>query len=306
MRSLITLAALSALTSLATPVQAASESIWDHNGSKMTLEANADKRKLVYTEPREGLDKAGIRKGTVLFNGSTKPNGRLAGFAKIFKASCNPIDYFVEGTFNEARGEIVLQGQAPTYASGTSCEVTGYSDSSPASTLKFSRIGDAPPDSAAIAQGDPGAGIEQGDGGRDDDYLPPSQRNRSASRPGDDADQPPLRRDAPQQSQGSNGRDANPPVQNRDRSATVDQNDPDNDPRYAPPRDRRYYGRYPDDQDRRYSRAPDPYDTPTYRRRPGVWDPDDEAMPDEDADYDVYDRRWRSPIWGYRRPWWYR
>ncbi len=301
MRSFLTLAALSALA-LGTPAQAASGSIWDHNGSKVTLEENGDKRKLVYSEPREGLDKAGIRQGTVLFNGEKKPNGRLAGFAKIFKGGCNAVDYFVEGTFNERKGEIVLQGQAPVFASGQGCQVSGYSDSSPASTLTFSKIGDAPPESAAVAQRPPEPEIEQGDGGRDDDYLPPSQRGRSASRSDEGADQPPVRRDQPQG--GTASRDRNPDTPNRNRSATADEDDQQEGGGYAAPRDRRDYDRDPYYQDRRYSRAPDPYGD-RYRRR---YDPDDEVSPDDDEDADTYvyeRRRWRSPIWGYyRRPWW--
>src|SRR5687767_13194818 len=89
------LAALGMVAGAASPVHA-NGGIWDHNGSKMTLEMNGEKRKLVYSEPREGLDKAGIKPGTVLFNGERKADGRLAGFAKIFKATCNAVDYFVE------------------------------------------------------------------------------------------------------------------------------------------------------------------------------------------------------------------
>ena len=269
MRSFFKLAVLAALGAVGagtTSAQAAS-SIWDHNGSKMTLEENGEKRKLIYTEPREGLDKAGIRQGTVLFNGERKANGRLAGFAKIFKGTCNPVDYFVEGTQNEAKGEIVLQGQAPVYAAGTSCEVTGYSDSSAASTLRFARIGDAPAGDVVAGRA-PDQQFEQGDRGPADEYLPPAQRGRSAN---------------------------------------VDEDERDEryyaDPRYRealPPRDR--LGRYGDSyDDRRYSRRPDPYDERPYRRRPGIWDPQEEVNPDEDGEYDDYDRPPPpSPLWGRR------
>lgn len=288
MRGLHTLALLSALGALAAPAHAASGSIWDHNGSKMTLEENGEKRKLVYKEPKEGLDKAGIRPGTVLFNGERKANGRFAGFAKIFKGNCNPLDYFVEGTLNERTGEIVLQGQAPIYTSGTSCEVNGYSDSSPASTLKFAKIGDAPND--AVASGQPE--IEQGDGGvNNNDYLPPSTRNRTAERSPQDV--PPL---APQTGTQSY-RTAPPPAgATPNRDAYNDEAE-----REDSQQGERRYGRNPyDDYDnRRYSRAPEPYreQRPDARRRPD-WEPEDEMTDDDDYYEDRYERRpLPSPFW---------
>jgi hypothetical protein len=299
MRRLHTLALLSALVALAGPAHAATGSIWDHNGSKMTLEENGEKRKLVYKEPKEGLDKAGIRPGTVLFNGERKANGRLAGFAKIFKGSCNPLDYFVEGTLNERTGQIVLQGQAPVYTSGTSCEVNGYSDSSPASTLKFAKIGDAPPDANVAASQPPQPQIEQGDGGyaaNNNDYLP-STRNRSAER--NPQDEPPL---APQT--GTQPRRVTPPPAGATPNRDLSEDDAQRDDAQ---RDDRRYGRNPyDDYDnRRYSRAPGPYQEqrPYVRRRPGIFEPEDEtAEDDEDYYEDRYERRPPpSPFWGQRR-----
>ncbi len=301
MRGFLTLAVFSALGALSGPVLAAGGSIWDHNGSKMTLEENGEHRKLVYKELREGLDKAGIRVGTVLFNGERKPNGRLAGMARVYKGSCNPVDYFVEGTLNEAKGEIVLQGQAPTYASGTSCEVTGYSDNSPASTLKFSKLSDAP-DSAVTADRTPDPQIEQGDGGYTNDYLPPSRSNQSATRTPQDTQpySPPPADPQTSTLPPRNGTGQNTD-QDRNRSADIDE---ESDRDYWRPGDRLYRRDPYANEDRRYSRAPDPNEDRSYRRRPDAWDPDDEMAPDEDDSY-YADRRYIprvSPFWG-RRPW---
>jgi hypothetical protein len=320
MRLTVKLAAVSMLGmagALATPALAANGSVWDHNGSQMTLEENGEKRKLVYTEPKEGLDKAGIKKGTVLFNGERKADGRLAGFAKIFKGNCNPIDYFVEGTLNEQKGEIVLQGQAPVYASGTACEVNGYSDSSPASTLKFSRFGDAP-ESAVVAETGPADDIEQGDGGQDNDYLPPSMRGgnsgekrdtartepapaasprrETAPAPQREATPAPRRETAPPpQREATPRRDPAPRAQARNDPRDIDESDPDDRGSYYA----RRYGRYSGDYyDRRYSRAPDPYAERRYRRRPGIWDPEDEM--DDDVEYEERYERPISPFWGRR------
>ena len=65
---------------------------------------------------------------------------RHSGYAKLFHKGCDPIDYFVEGSYDKARGEVVLQGQAPIY-SGKGCKITGYTDSGSASKLRFARVG---------------------------------------------------------------------------------------------------------------------------------------------------------------------
>ena len=161
MRSLRKLFAFSAVGAacafLSWPAHA-STSVWDHNGSLMVLEENGSKRKLVYTEPRGTLDTAGVKKGTVLFDGEEKSDGRLAGYAKLFRAGCDPVDYFVEGSFDKSKGEILLQGQAPIY-SGNGCKITGYSDDNTASSLSFRQQGGSAYASRdGLAQPDAGSG----------------------------------------------------------------------------------------------------------------------------------------------------
>ena len=121
---------------------AASASLWDHNGSAMRLEEEGQKRRFVYDEPRNSLGPAGVKSGTVLFDGEEKKDGRLEGYAKLFRKGCDPIDYFVEGAYDKTKGEVLLQGQAPIY-SGEGCKITGYSDDGSASSLRFSQL-DAP------------------------------------------------------------------------------------------------------------------------------------------------------------------
>lgn len=296
MRGLIIVVSLSALGAALVPAHAAGGGIWDHNGSKMELEEKGDKRKIVYKELREGLDKAGIRVGTVLFNGEKKPNGRLAGFAKIFKGTCNAIDYFVEGTLDEGKGEIILQGQAPVYTTGTGCEVNGYSDSSPASTLRFTRIGDAP-DTAVIAERSPGQRIEQGDGGGPvTDDLPPAPR--TASRGAADPAVQPLPGGGVREGFDSRRPDDALAARGRTPGAADDEVD-DSEDAFLRPRDRRNW-RYPED-DRRLSRAQG--SDPDSRRRAGIWDQDeedeDEIVEEDRGYYNGYERRPpHRPSWG--------
>jgi hypothetical protein len=142
---------------------------WDHNGSLMVLEENGKKRKLVYTEPRSTLDTAGVKRGTVLFDGEEKADGRLAGYAKLFRAGCDPVDYFVEGSLDTSKGEILLQGQAPIY-SGTGCKITGYSDDNTASSLTFRQQGGGGGYASRNDPAQPDAG-----GGYSSQYAAPSQ-----------------------------------------------------------------------------------------------------------------------------------
>lgn len=144
MRSFRQLAALTAIGSacafLALPASAAPAGLWDHNGSLMRFEENGKKRKFVYEQPRSGLTTAGVTPGAVFFDGEEKADGRLSGYAKLFRKGCDPVDYFVEGAYDTAKGELLLQGQAPVY-SGEACKITGYSEEGASSSLVFTYQG---------------------------------------------------------------------------------------------------------------------------------------------------------------------
>jgi len=182
MRAFLKLLALSAILSpvLSAPVRAdPNDAVWDHNGSLMRLETNDDKRRFVYDQPREALDSAGVKRGTILFDGKEKKDGRLAGYAKLFRTGCDPVDYFVEGPHDREKGKILLQGQAPIY-SGDGCKITGYTDDGSASSLTFTLQG-PPPGLYADRRSDPPATGSEGRRQREAsrDYLPP----RSARAP---------------------------------------------------------------------------------------------------------------------------
>lgn len=157
----------------------ASTSVWDHNGSTLRLDENGKKRTFVYDDPRGTLVGAGVKRGTVLFDGEEKADGRLAGYAKLFRKGCSPVDYFVEGSFDKQKGEILLQGQAPIY-SGNGCKITGYSDNGSASSLSFSRIGGS---NDYVAHADEGISDTHRDR---PSYLPPSHLPPSSLPPSSD------------------------------------------------------------------------------------------------------------------------
>lgn len=154
-------AAMAAFSITVLPLQA-SAAEWDHNDSVMKLIENGKKRRFVYEEPREALKPAGVTTGTILFDGEEKEDGRLSGYAKLFRKGCDPIDYFVEGSFDREKGEAILQGQVPIY-SGEGCKITGYTDSGKASKLRFTRLGGGDDRVAAIPEKEERPG-----------YLPPA------------------------------------------------------------------------------------------------------------------------------------
>ena len=209
---------------------------WDHNGSLMVLEENGKKRKLVYAEPRGTLDTAGVKKGTVLFDGEEKTDGRLAGYAKLFRAGCDPVDYFVEGSLDKSKGEILLQGQAPIY-SGSGCKITGYSDDNTASSLKFRQQGASAYASrdGASQDGQPNPDDPRGADPRYDNpnYADPrgSDPRGGDSRYGgrDFADRQPGYPPYP----GNDGNSARPPVNPDDADAYADDYEED-EPAYVP------------------------------------------------------------------------
>lgn len=219
------------------PWSAHANTSWDHNGSLMVLEENGTKRKLVYAEPRGTLDTAGVKKGTVLFDGEEKADGRLAGYAKLFRAGCDPVDYFVEGSLDKSTGEILLQGQAPIY-SGSGCKITGYSDDNTASSLKFRQQG-----ASAYASRDEQAQPDAG-GGYSSQYASPQDGQPNPDDPAyadprgsdpryggrDFADQRPGYPPYPR----NDGYSVRPPVNPDDPDADAYSDDEEEEPAYVP------------------------------------------------------------------------
>lgn len=98
-------------------------SYWDHNGSRVALSASEGNRLFYYEAPRPGLAEIGVRKGALLFKG-TSSGGVYRGQAYVFSRECGPVSYRVEG---RAAGEppvITLRGRAPRRSK--ECAQTGW------------------------------------------------------------------------------------------------------------------------------------------------------------------------------------
>jgi hypothetical protein len=57
--------------------------LWDHNGSVMSLVAKGSSREFYYQKPRPGMLEAGAKPGSLLFRGEVS-NGQYSGMAFIF------------------------------------------------------------------------------------------------------------------------------------------------------------------------------------------------------------------------------
>jgi hypothetical protein len=98
---------------------------WNHNGSLVSLVSDGAKQKIYYQAPRVGLVDAGVKTGSLLFEGQ-KNGPALVGTAYLFYRSCKPRGYQVSGNTSEDRRQITLKGKAPQLDS--SCNITGSRD----------------------------------------------------------------------------------------------------------------------------------------------------------------------------------
>lgn len=107
---------------LVAPNLAQAESLWWHNGSVMILHAQGDQRIFEYYEPRRLMQNAGVKPGTLLFNGELK-DYKYKGTARVFSKHCMgaPLAYGVTG---EHRWEhkIILIGRREVH---DKCKPTG-------------------------------------------------------------------------------------------------------------------------------------------------------------------------------------
>lgn len=112
-------------------VKAGELHFYEHNSSVISWFVVNDSITAKYEMPRPGLLEAGVKSGTVLFEGRYEGD-KIIGTAYAYKAGCAPAPYHVVG--EEKAGVISLRGPGPLR---NSCEVRGYSLTSPHSNLVF-------------------------------------------------------------------------------------------------------------------------------------------------------------------------
>jgi hypothetical protein len=98
-------------------------SLWDHNGSVVSLIAQGAAREFHYKEPRPGVLETGARPGSLLFRGKVV-NGQYTGAAFMFDRRCGQVSYAVSGPILDNDQRVVLTGEAPLF--GAKCRLQGY------------------------------------------------------------------------------------------------------------------------------------------------------------------------------------
>lgn len=100
---------------------AAADSFWMHNGSLMRLHAEGNLRVISYENPTQRMRDAGVRRGTVLFEGERRGN-RYVGQARVFSRYCGELVYGVSGdVLSERRVELSGEREQQT----ADCRPTG-------------------------------------------------------------------------------------------------------------------------------------------------------------------------------------
>ncbi|MEL6734337.1 MAG: hypothetical protein AAFO98_00430 [Pseudomonadota bacterium] len=105
---------ITAAASIGGATIAHADSCWNHNGSLMRLTSNGSGRSMYYERPRQVLRNAGVRRGTLLFNGRNTGD-YYVGTARRFSKFCrgNPLTYRVEGPVTRPSGQIVITMEGP-------------------------------------------------------------------------------------------------------------------------------------------------------------------------------------------------
>jgi hypothetical protein len=103
---------------------------YNHNGSEMRLERCDEVVRILYEDPRPAVREAGVRRGTVLFEGRLRRIDRgefIEGDAKTFRTGCGAAPFYVRGGISR-RGQrdpvpFTLRGAAPVR--DAQCRKTG-------------------------------------------------------------------------------------------------------------------------------------------------------------------------------------
>jgi hypothetical protein len=111
-----------------------SDTEWNHNNSRMSLQMVGDRRIFTYLVPRRRMQQAGWRSGDTLFEGQVIGD-RWEGKAWVNSLNCGPLSYAVSGEM-AADGQTVKMRGTVDRRDPKTCKVIGQLDD----TLVFELI----------------------------------------------------------------------------------------------------------------------------------------------------------------------
>ena len=100
----------------------AGRTLWNHNGSVVSLAVSGNERRFYYQVPRQAMAEQGVKTNTLLFSG-TLSGSNYRGTAYLFSRKCGSRPYTVEGPIVDDGRRVVLRGQATRI--DANCQVIG-------------------------------------------------------------------------------------------------------------------------------------------------------------------------------------
>lgn len=106
---------------------AAKSPFWEYNGSTLKIETGGDtsKRKVLIDVPSPTLQRQGVRRGAVLFDG-VRDGKKYRGKAYAFSPNCDPVAYDAQGDISDDDRAVTITGRAPKLS--VACRVFAYQD----------------------------------------------------------------------------------------------------------------------------------------------------------------------------------
>ncbi|MEL6621335.1 MAG: hypothetical protein AAFQ11_00485 [Pseudomonadota bacterium] len=92
-------------------------SVWEDDGSLIRLYASGNKRAFVYERPNNSLQQAGVRKGSLLFQGR-RVRSRYVGTAYIYAGNCGAQPFEVSGRVSNNQTRVDLRGDVVRRTTG--------------------------------------------------------------------------------------------------------------------------------------------------------------------------------------------
>lgn len=116
-----------AITPAAVAPRATLHTVWYHNKSELLLLSSGDRRSFYYKTPSAAVAEAGVKPGTLLFEGRVE-GGQYVGTAYRFSSKCAARAYQVSGPIGDDGRRVSLKGQVRKLNSANCTLQAPYTD----------------------------------------------------------------------------------------------------------------------------------------------------------------------------------